>query len=226
MSKTNYAITEIITNGFGELQEIAVITVDMATREITGTFSARVKTKLDTTNALQKPTEPLLDTLPIEEVLPIVMRMLQGKKLASHTGLDFEGEYLNKLFAEYYGFEKVIERVNVIDAHVLIMRFHKGVNPNMLEAASHFGVKPTRLDNALLKAYMTYGILKKIFEDGAIRQHTYKYAFKALNFPEVKVEPVIVEVEKIVNIPVEVEKIVYIELTFWETIKKRFSKKH
>lgn len=229
MSKKNYAITEIVTNGFGELTEIAILTVDMNTKNITGSFSARVDTKKEKENSLKSQSEPLSDLMNIEEVLPIVMRMLEGKKLASHTGLDFEANYLNKLFYKYYGFSEVIQRINVIDTHVLIMKFFKGTKPGLLEAAKLFDVKATRVNNALLKAYMTYGVLNKIFENGAIRQHTYKYAFKAIAFPKVIVEPIIVEkiveVEKEVIKEVIVDNIVYVELSFWQTIKKIFTKK-
>lgn len=215
MSKKDYAVTEIITNGFGELTEISVITVDMTTRNITGVYYTKVET------AHGKQDE---NAQPLTAVLPIVRNLLHGRKLASHTGLDFEGSYLNNLFKKVYGWENVIDRVNIIDSHVLIMRFYKGTNPNLLEATKYFGVKTTSTDNALLKSYMTYGVLKKMFDIAAIRQHTYKYAFKEMIFPVIPPVKELVEVEKVVEVPVEVEKVVYVKTGFWETVKGWFKK--
>lgn len=227
MSKTNYAIIELATNPFGELKEIAVITVDMATRNITGTFSARVLTTQDKPSELNPKNKPPVDAYELTEVLPIVIKLLNGKKLAAHSGLDVEGEYLNKLFNETYGFDNVITRRNILDTHVLVMRFVKGLNPDIKSVSEHFNVKVGDTTSPLQKAYMTHGNLKNLFDNSVIRQHTYKTASAPVVVPEIKVEPTVivetVEVEKVVI--KEVEKIVEVKVSILDTFKGLFTRK-
>lgn len=181
MSKTDFAIVEVITVGFDRLKEIAIICVDASTLNKTGVSYIQIN---QDDNEYSQSLEEAMDTL---------VKMLNNKKLASHTGLDFESNYLNKTLKETHGFDNVIKRSNVIDTHVLAMKFLKRVRKDIESIAKFFNIAYNDDRNALVKANTSYEIIRTLFVKPEIRQHTYKYSPEPVVFPETNKEPKLIK---------------------------------
>lgn len=183
MSKKDFAIIEINTDGFKVLKEIAIITVSAITASITSVNYILIDDGSYT----------------VKEAMDITLKLINGKKLVSHTGLDFEMTYLNRILKETHNLDNPLNRLNTIDTHVLAMKYLYGIPKDMKSVAKHFNIHMEN-DNALSKATTTYWIIKNMFSNKSIRQHTYKYSPNAIMLPVLEtVKKVTVTTEIICN---------------------------
>lgn len=155
MSKANMVIVEAVMSG-KELKEITFVEVQAGTLEVGASFTVKRDSGVFTDL----------------EIANIARKMLDGRKLVSHSGLDETMDIINALFRAQYGYPYTVARENVVDTHVLLRRYETK-RFTLTEAANHYGMPVLSMESSNQKARMTYGLLQVLFQMKGIRQFTY-----------------------------------------------------